>query len=144
MTVAYDDSNIFAKILRGEIPCHKVYEDDVALAFMDIMPRIDGHCLVIPKFDCRNLLDAEPEGLSQLIKRVQRVARAAKSGLGAEGVTVQQFNEEAGGQVIFHLHFHILPRWAGVELRPPASGMEKPEVLEAHAAKIAAAIEKSA
>ena len=143
MTAAYDDNNIFAKILRGEIPCHKVYEDDVALAFMDIMPRIDGHTLVIPKFACRNLLDAEPEGLSQLIKRVQMIARAAKAALGAEGITLQQFNEQAGGQVIFHLHFHILPRWAGVELKPPASAMEKPEVLEANAAKIAAALKNA-
>ncbi len=100
-------------------------------AFMDIMPRIDGHTLVIPKFAARNLLDADPEGLGQLIKRVQMIARAAKTALGADGITLQQFNEQAGGQVIFHLHFHILPRWAGVELKPPASGMEKPEVLEA-------------
>ncbi len=142
MAPAYDDSNIFAKILRGEMPCHKIYEDDVAFAFMDIMPRIDGHCLVIPKFPARNLLDADPEGLGQLVQRVQKVAKAAMTGLGAEGVTIQQFNEQAGGQVIFHLHFHILPRWAGVELRPPASAMEKPEVLDAHRAKIAAALEK--
>lgn len=138
---AYDDSNIFAKILRGEMPCHRIFEDDVALAFMDIMPRIAGHTLVIPKFACRNLLDADPEGLSQLIKRVQMIARAAKTAMAADGITLQQFNEQAGGQVIFHLHFHILPRFEGVELKPPASGMEKPDVLEAHAAKIAAAID---
>lgn len=142
MAPAYDDSNIFAKMLRGELPCHKIYEDDVAFAFMDIMPRIDGHCLVIPKFPARNLLDADPAGLGQLVQRVQKVAKAAMTGLGAEGVTVQQFNEQAGGQVIFHLHFHILPRWAGLELRPPASAIEKPEVLKAHCAKIAAALEK--
>ncbi len=140
----YDDSNIFAKILRGEIPCHKVYEDDVAFAFMDIMPRIEGHCLVLPKFACRNLLDADPEGLGQLIKRVQMIARAAKTALGAEGVTLYQYNEQAGGQTVFHLHFHILPRWEGVQLRPLASAMERPDVLDAHAAKIAAAIEKRA
>ena len=143
MTAAYDDSNIFAKILRGEIPCHKVYEDEVAFAFMDIMPRIEGHCLVIPKFPARNLLDAEPEGLGQLIKRVQMIARAAKTAFSAEGITLQQFNEQAGGQVIFHLHFHILPRWPGIELKPPASAMEKPEVLEAHAAKIIAALQRT-
>ena len=143
MTAAYDDSNIFAKILRGEIPCHKVYEDEVAFAFMDIMPRIEGHCLVIPKFPARNLLDAEPEGLGQLIKRVQMIARAAKTAFSAEGITLQQFNEPAGGQVIFHLHFHILPRWPGIELKPPASAMEKPEVLEAHAAKIIAALQRT-
>ena len=143
MTAAYDDSNIFAKILRGEIPCHKVYEDEVAFAFMDIMPRSEGHCLVIPKFPARNLLDAEPEGLGQLIKRVQMIARAAKTAFSAEGITLQQFNEPAGGQVIFHLHFHILPRWPGIELKPPASAMEKPEVLEAHAAKIIAALQRT-
>ncbi|MHB8885999.1 MAG: HIT family protein [Methylovirgula sp.] len=143
MTAAYDDSNIFAKILRGEIPCHKVYEDEVAFAFMDIMPRIEGHCLVIPKFPARNLLDAEPEGLGQLIKRVQMIARAAKTAFGADGITLQQFNEQAGGQVIFHLHFHILPRWPGVELKPPGSAMEKPEVLAANAAKIVAALAQS-
>ena len=141
MAAAYDDSNIFAKILRGELPCYKIYEDEVAFAFMDIMPRIDGHCLVIPKFPARNLIDADPAGLGQVIQRVQKVAKAAMTGLGAEGVTIQQFNEQAGGQVIFHLHFHILPRWAGVELRPPASAMEKPEVLETQCAKIVAALE---
>lgn len=138
---AYDDSNIFAKILRGEMPCHRVYEDDVALAFMDIMPRITGHTLVIPKFPCRNLLDVDPDGLSELIKRVQLVSKAAKSAFTADGVTLQQFNEQAGGQVIFHLHFHILPRFEGVELKPPASAMENPEVLEANAMKIATAID---
>lgn len=136
----YDDSNIFAKILRGEMPCHKVYEDDVAFAFMDIMPRTQGHCLVIPKFACRNLFDADPDGLAELITRVQMIAGAAKTAFAAEGITLQQFNEEAGGQVIFHLHFHILPRWAGIELLPPASAIENPQVLEANAAKIAAAI----
>ncbi len=107
----YDDNNIFAKILRGEMPCHRVFEDDVALAFMDIMPRITGHTLVIPKFPARNLLDADPDGLAELIKRVQTISRAAKAAFKADGITVQQFNEQAGGQVIFHLHFHILPRF---------------------------------
>jgi len=141
MAPAYDTNNVFAKILRSEIPCHKVYEDDVALAFMDIMPRIDGHVLVIPKFPARTLLDADPKQLGQLIERVQKIARAVKNGLGAEGLTVQQFNETAGGQVIFHLHFHILPRWAGIELRAAHNGrMEDAAVLEEHRAKIAAAI----
>lgn len=140
--IAYDETNIFAKILRGELPCHKIYEDEIALAFMDIMPRIEGHCLVIPKFACRNLLDADAAGLAELIKRVQMIAKAAKTAFNADGITLQQFNEQAGGQVIFHLHFHILPRFEGVELKPPASAMEKPEILAANAAKIAAAIEK--
>ena len=144
MASAYDPDNVFAKILRGEIPCHEVYEDDVALAFMDIMPRIDGHVLVIPKFPARTLFDIGPKELGELILRVQKVARAAKDGLGAEGISVMQFNESAGGQVIFHLHFHILPRWEGVELRPAHNGrMEEPEVLEENRAKIVAALAKS-
>ncbi len=137
----YDDSNIFAKILRGEMPCHRVFEDEVALAFMDIMPRITGHTLVIPKFACRNILDADPDVLSALMPRVQMIAKASKQAFNADGVTLQQFNEQAGGQVIFHLHFHILPRFVGVELKPPASAMEDPEVLEAQAMKIATAID---
>jgi histidine triad (HIT) family protein len=140
MATVYDNDNVFAKILRGEIPCYKVYEDNVALAFMDIMPRIDGHTLVIPKFPARTLLDADPDKLGELIKRVQKVAVAVKNSLGAEGLTLLQSNESAGGQVIFHLHFHILPRWEGVELKPSASAMEAPEVLEKFQARIAAAL----
>ena len=136
----YDETNIFAKILRGELPCHKVFEDDVALAFMDIMPRADGHVLVLPTAPSRNLLDADPENLGKLIVRVQKIARAVKLALAAEGITLLQCNESAGGQVIFHLHFHILPRWNGVELRPHSRLQEKPEVLDGYAKKIAAAI----
>ena len=121
MTKAYDPNNIFGKILRGEIPAHKVYEDDVALAFMDIMPRAEGHVLVIPKEPARGLLDISTPTLGELIKRVQHVARAVKTALGADGLTLHQFSESAGGQVIFHLHFHILPRWEGVALRPPGT-----------------------
>jgi histidine triad (HIT) family protein len=136
----YDGTNIFAKILRGELPCHKVYEDDVALAFMDIMPRADGHVLVLPKAPSRNLLDADPSILAKLIARVQKIARAVKSALGADGVTILQYNERAGGQIIFHLHFHIIPRWTGVELRPHTGAQEKHEVLDGYAKKIAVAI----
>jgi histidine triad (HIT) family protein len=136
----YAADNIFAKILRGEVSCHKVFEDAVALAFMDIMPRADGHVLVIPKAPARNLFDAEPRDLAALMPRVQTVAIAVKIAMQADGMTVQQFNETAGGQVVFHLHFHILPRWLGVALRPHTGTMEKPEVLEAHAAKIRAAL----
>jgi histidine triad (HIT) family protein len=135
----YEDTNIFAKILRGEMPAQKVFEDDVAFAFMDIMPRADGHTLVIPKAPCRNLLDIAPADLSALMPRVQKVARAVKQAMQAEGLTLQQFNEQAGGQIVFHLHFHILPRWSSVSLRPPGN-MEKPEVLAAHAEKIRAAL----
>jgi histidine triad (HIT) family protein len=139
MSVAYDPQNVFAKILRGEIPAHKVYEDDIALAMMDIMPRAEGHTLVIPKQPARGLIDVDPENLAQLIKRVQHVAKAVKTAFGAEGLTLQQFNESAGGQVIFHLHFHILPRWAGVTLRPPGA-MADNDRLKAQAEQIKAAL----
>ncbi len=139
MSVAYDPQNIFAKILRGEIPAHKVYEDDIALAMMDIMPRAEGHTLVIPKQPARGLIDVDPENLARLIKRVQHVAKAVKTAFGADGLTLQQFNESAGGQVIFHLHFHILPRWEGVALRPPGT-MTDNDKLKAQAAQITAAL----
>jgi histidine triad (HIT) family protein len=141
MTAGYDDSNIFAKILRGDLPCHRVYEDEAVLALMDIMPRADGHVLVVPKAPARNILDVEPKILCELMTRVQKIARAVKDGLGADGVTIQQFNEQAGGQVVFHLHFHILPRWNGVSLRPQSGAVEKPEVLESFRARIARALE---
>jgi histidine triad (HIT) family protein len=139
MTAAYDPDNIFAKILRGDIPSHKVYEDDAALAVMDIMPRAEGHVLVIPKVPARGLLDIAPEALAALILRVQHVARAVKAAFDADGLTLQQFNESAGGQVIFHLHFHILPRFEGVSLRPPGT-MADGEKLKDQAAKIRAAL----
>jgi histidine triad (HIT) family protein len=140
MAGSYDPSNIFAKILRGEIPCHKIVEDDVSLAFMDIMPRSDGHCLVIPKASARTLLDIEPGTLAKLITRVQIVGRAAMTAMGAEGLTLQQFNEAAGGQEVFHLHFHILPRRSGVPLRPPGGPMADGALLKAQAQRIGAAI----
>ena len=137
---AYDPINIFAKILRGEMPATKVYEDEVALAFMDIMPRGDGHVLVIPKVPARGILDMPGEALGPYMQRVQKVAAAVKAGMGADGLTLQQFNETSGGQVVFHIHFHVLPRWEGVALKPHSGQMEKPEVLAAHAAKIRAAM----
>jgi len=140
MAPAYDPNNIFARILRGELPCHKIYEDDVALAFMDIMPRAEGHCLVIPREPARGLLDISPAALSQLIQRVQTLAKAAQKAFDCDGITLHQFNESAGGQVVFHLHFHILPRWDGVALRPPGT-MGDPEKLKAQAEKIRAALE---
>lgn len=139
MDAAYDPNNIFGKILRGEIPAHKVYEDDIALAFMDIMPRAEGHVLAIPKEGARGLLDAEPQTLAELIKRVQHVAKAVKTAFEADGLTLQQFNESAGGQVVFHLHFHILPRWHGVSVRPPGT-MADDAKLAAQAEKIRAAM----
>lgn len=140
MTASYDPDNVFAKILRGELPSHKLYEDDDTFAFMDIMPRGDGHCLVIPRKPSRNILDVEPESLAAVMATTQKLARAVVKAFSADGVTVQQFNEPAGGQVVFHLHVHIIPRFEGVKLRPHTGEMEKPEVLAANADKIRAAL----
>ncbi|KIC48868.1 HIT domain-containing protein [Tateyamaria sp. ANG-S1] len=136
---AYDDQNIFAQILRGEIPCFKVYEDDDTLCFMDIMPRTDGHCLVIPKTPCRNVLDASDAQLAAVMSTVKKVANAAKAAFDADGITLQQFNETAGGQEVFHLHFHIHPRHAGVSMRPPGT-MGDMDVIKGHAEQISAAL----
>jgi histidine triad (HIT) family protein len=138
--MAYDSNNVFAKILRGELPAHKVYEDDDTLAIMDIMPRTEGHSLVLPKAPARNLLDATPEQLAACMRTAQKLAKAAIKAFNAGGITIQQFNESAGGQVVFHLHFHVLPRWQGVNLRPPGGPMEKPEVLAANAEKMRQAL----
>jgi histidine triad (HIT) family protein len=137
---SYDPNNIFAKILRGELPCYKVYEDDKVLAFLDIMPRSPGHTLVLPKVPARNILDIGGEDLAHVMTTTQRVAKAAMKAFSADGITIQQFNEQAGGQVVFHLHFHVLPRSEGVSLGPPASRVEKPEVLAANAEKIKKAL----
>jgi histidine triad (HIT) family protein len=136
----YDPDNVFAKILRGELPSYKVYEDDRAFAFLDIMPRAPGHTLVIPKAPARNLLDVDPDDLSHLAGIVQNVARAAVKVFGADGVTVHQFSETAGGQVVFHLHFHVIPRRNGVALKPAASFKEEPAVLSDYALKLATAL----
>jgi histidine triad (HIT) family protein len=136
---AYDPNNIFAKILRKEAPCYFVFEDADTFVFMDIMPRSDGHALVIPKKPARNILDASPEILAPVIRTVQRVAVAARTAFNADGVTVSQFSEHAGGQVVFHLHVHVLPRFSGVDLRP-AGIMGDSTLLEQHAAKLRAAM----
>ncbi|MGE0848906.1 MAG: HIT family protein [Hyphomicrobiaceae bacterium] len=138
--MGYDSNNIFAKILRGDLPAHKVYEDADTLAFMDIMPRCEGHTLVIPKTPARNVLDASPNQLAACMRTVQKVANAAMKAFGSAGITLQQFNEPAGGQIVFHLHFHILPRLDGVSLGPPANKMEKPDVLAANAERIKKAL----
>ncbi len=137
---AYDPNNIFARILRGEIPCEKVYEDENTLAFMDVMPRADGHVLVLPKHAARNLFDIPQDTLSTLILSVQRIARAAKAGMEADGITVHQFNEPAGGQSVFHIHFHVIPRWDGMGLGHHAATMADPADLKRHAEKIRAAL----
>ena len=137
---SYDPNNIFAKILRGELPCHKVYEDDKALAFLDIMPRAPGHTLVLPKSPARNLLDVDPADLGHVMTAAQKIARAAVKVFGADGITIQQFNESAGGQVVFHLHVHVIPRKASEPMKPPASLKEEPSVLSDQALKLAAAL----
>ena len=140
MSASYDPQNIFAKILRGEAPCVRVAEDEASLAFMDIMPRAEGHVLVIPKTPARNLLDISAAELARFIPSVQTIARAVKAGMAAEGIVVQQFNELGGGQVVFHLHFHVLPRWTGVAIKPPGGPVVPADQLEPHAAKIRAAL----
>ena len=139
---AYDKDNVFAKILRGELPSHKLYEDDDTIAIMDIMPRGDGHCLVIPKKPSRNIFDVDAESLAAVMRTAQKLARAVVPAFQADGVTVQQFNEPAGGQVVFHLHVHVIPRFDGIRLKPPGD-MEKPDVLAANAEKIRAALTAS-
>lgn len=137
---SYDPHNVFAKILRGEVPSYKVYEDDRAFAFLDIMPRTPGHTLVIPKAPARNILDVAPDDLAHVMIVAQKVARAGMKVFDADGVTVQQFSEPAGGQVVFHLHVHVMPRKDGAQLKPPASFREDPAVLADHAGRLAAAL----
>ena len=137
---AYDPNNVFAKILRGEFPCFKVYEDGHVLAFLDIMPRAPGHTLVIPKALARNILAINIEDYLHVARATHKIAAAAKKVFNADGVTIQQFNEPAGGQVVFHLHVHVMPRHEGVALLPPASRKEDPKALEANAAKLIAAL----
>lgn len=138
--MTYDSGNIFAKILSGAVPSHKVYEDADALVIMDVMPQGPGHALVIPKVASRNLLDADPAALARLMPIVQKVARASKAAFAADGITILQYNEPAGGQSVFHLHFHVVPRHDGVALKPHSGHMEKPEVLATHAEKLRAAL----
>ena len=132
----YDDENIFAKILRRELPSEIVFEDDKTLVIMDIMPRTDGHMLVIPKTPCRNMLDATKEQLNACIETVQNISKKAMIAFEAEGITVQQFNEAAGGQEVFHLHFHVLPRKSGKPLRAHDGTMADPAILKVNAEKI--------
>jgi histidine triad (HIT) family protein len=133
--MAYDESNVFAKVLRGELPAHKIYEDEDTLAFLDIMPRSDGHALVITKEKARDLFDVSPEALARLMAVVQKLAPKIMEAMGADGVLIAQFNGAAAGQTVFHLHVHIIPRKEGVQLRPEGAGM-------ADQAKLASAAEK--
>ena len=139
--MTYDNANVFAKILRGEIPSARVYEDAHTVAFMDVMPQAVGHTLVVPKAPSRNLLDADTAGLAHVLPVVQKLARAAKVAFAADGISVMQFNEAAGGQSVFHLHFHVIPRFDGVALRAHSGKLEDAAVLAAHAEKLRAALE---
>lgn len=137
--MAYEADNIFAKILRGEMPSHKVYENDKTFCFMDIMPRTNGHSLIIPKSQVRNIFDASQDDLSDCLATVQKIAKASMMAFAADGIVVQQFNEAASGQVVFHLHFHVLPRFEGIELLPPGQ-MAENDVLSENAEKLRAAL----
>lgn len=138
--MAYDPSNVFARILRGEIPAHKVHEDEHTLAFMDVMPQSEGHTLVIPKAAAENIFELEPDALAATILATQRVARAARRAFDAPGVMIAQLNGAGAGQTVFHIHFHVIPRYDGIDLRFHARGMADPQVLAAHAARIRAAL----
>jgi histidine triad (HIT) family protein len=137
---AYDTNNIFAKILRGEFPCYKVYENDHVLAFLDIMPRAPGHTLVIPKAPARNILDITADDFAHVARGAHKIAAAAMKAFKADGITVQQFSEAASGQVVYHLHMHVMPRLEGIALLPPASRKEDGKVLEENASKLIAAL----
>ncbi len=137
MNATYDANNIFAKILRGEIPCHKIHEDDHTLAFMDVMPQVEGHCLVVPKAPSRGLLDADPTTLAHVMATVQKVARAAVKAMDADGFQIRQYNEAAGGQTVFHLHVHVLPMKDGVVLKPHTGQMADHAMLAGQASLIA-------
>ncbi|MGB7285356.1 MAG: HIT family protein [Salaquimonas sp.] len=136
----YDNQNIFAKILRGEMPCHMVFEDDETLVIMDIFPRCDGHCLVLPKRPARNILDIEVADLEAVARTTQRIAKAAMKAFNADGISITQANEAAGNQEVFHLHVHVLPRHEGIGLGRPASSMADGKVLAANAEKIRSAL----
>jgi histidine triad (HIT) family protein len=132
----YDPNNIFAKILRGEIPCVKVYEDAGTLAFMDVMPEADGHVLVIPKEGAENILDLSPDGMTAMMAAAQKVAKAVDKALQPDGILLKQYNRAAAGQSVFHVHFHIVPRWEGAVMAPHGKVMVEAKALEPIAARI--------
>ena len=138
--MTYDPNNIFAKILKGDIPCHKIYEDEDTIAFLDIMPRSEGHALVITKTTARDLFDVDPAALAKLMAVVQNLAPKIKDAVGADGVLIQQFNGAAAGQTVFHLHVHIVPVKEGVPLKPHTGQMADQAELAATAEKIRQAL----
>ncbi len=131
--MSYDDNNIFAKILRGEMPTHKVFEDEQTLAFLDIMPRTKGHTLVIPKKPAINMADIDPDNLCVLIRCVHKLAPMVRKAMGADGFVIQQFNEAAAGQMVFHIHFHIVPRYVDIPLKHATGDREQDGILSANA-----------
>ena len=141
--MGYDEKNIFAKIIRGELPAEKIFENDKVLAFMDIMPRSPGHLLVIPKSSARNILDIDDENLCEVIKVVKKLAVASKKAMNATGITIQQFSEADGGQEVFHLHFHIIPRYGGKPMDRPGQMVKDMSVLSLQANKIKAELGSS-
>ena len=140
--MAYDPKNVFARILRGEVPAYRVYEDARTLAIMDVMPQADGHALVLPKSPAENLYDLDPEAAAAVIRTVQKVARAAREAFRADGIMVMQFNGPAAGQTVFHFHMHVVPRVEGTPLRSHGRGMADGKVLEEHAARLRAALQE--
>jgi histidine triad (HIT) family protein len=136
----YDPDNIFARIIRGEIPCHRVYEDADTLAFMDIMPQASGHTLVVPKAAGTDIYSTSPDAAAAAIRTAQRVARAVKKAFDPPGIMIAQLNGAAAGQSVFHLHFHVIPRYAGKDLGIHAANAADPAVLAEHAARIRAAL----
>jgi histidine triad (HIT) family protein len=139
--MAYDRNNVFARILRGELPSHRVYEDELTLAFMDVMPQAEGHTLVIPKAEAESILEIPAEALAAAMLTTQRVARAVKKAFDAPGILIAQLNGRAAGQSVFHMHFHVVPRREGLDLRLHARDMADPKVLAEHAARIRAALD---
>ena len=136
--MAYDPDNIFARILRGEIPCHRVFEDEHTLAFMDIMPQAEGHTLVVPKAAGENIFELPPEALAATIRSTQRVAKAVRDAFDAPGIMIAQLNGAAAGQTVFHLHFHVVPRYHGKDMRMASGAAADHAVLAEHAARIRA------
>ncbi len=139
--MAYDQNNIFAKILRGEAPCFKVYEDDMTLSFMDVMPQAEGHTLVIPKYPAENIFDLDPEYAAAMAKTVKRIAPAVKKAFDVPGILVAQLNGSAAGQTVFHIHTHIIPRTNGIDLKLHAREMADFKLLEKHAEMVKAALQ---
>lgn len=136
----YDPANIFAKMLRGEFACVKVFEDDVALAIMDIFPQSPGHTLVIAKTPARHFLDMPRDTVGPYLERVQKIARGVRKALAPDGLQIKQYNGAAAGQSVFHVHFHIIPRWADMDIAPHGGGKADMAELESQAAQIAAAL----